>query len=274
MRQFILTLVLLIGLDQNMIAQKHRKKNIPYISEEASHFSSERHRLDVFYPRKTITKKNVFVFIHGGNWRSGSKNTYWPLGRILSKKGFVTVIINYRLAPEFQYDEMVNDCQDAVRWIKENIEKYGGDPDKITLAGHSAGGHLAAMVALKGEPSVKKVILNDAFGLDMAEYLKTYKERSYYSVFTTNREQWKAGSPIYYVENGPRVPFLIFRGERTHREIYERSLIFYNKVKANGNPATFYTIKRKKHVPMVTQLIFPWSKMYDKMTKFILTDHE
>src|SRR5688572_718057 len=124
------------------------KKNIPYISEESREFHSDKHLHDVFYPEITNQKKSVLVFIHGGSWYNGNKNIYSKLGINFSEKNVICCVINYRLAPAVNFEKMAEDCAAAVKWITENIAVYNGDPDKIYVCGHSAGGHLAALIAL------------------------------------------------------------------------------------------------------------------------------
>ncbi len=90
------------------------------------------------------------VVIHGGGWMGGSK---WQLGRYaaaLAKRGINAFAINYRLAPKYKHPAQVEDCRGAVRWVRENSRKYGGDPKRIGALGYSAGAHLAAMLAVTG----------------------------------------------------------------------------------------------------------------------------
>ena len=100
-------------------------------------------KLNVFIPRKSNVKQAaVLIFIHGGNWNSGRKGTYDLLGRNFASKGVVTVIPDYTLSPSANYDVMTNQIAQVITWVKENIDKYGGDPNQIFVSGHSAGGHL------------------------------------------------------------------------------------------------------------------------------------
>src|SRR6476620_9986266 len=70
--------------------------------------------LDVYYPKDKSNPKDVLVFIHGGSWNSGKKETYWWLGRNLASKDVVTIIINYGLSPVYQYEKMAADCAKAL----------------------------------------------------------------------------------------------------------------------------------------------------------------
>lgn len=104
-------------------------------------------RLDVASPA-TGDGYPVLVFIHGGGWDSYQKELFAPAAEKLTAKGIVTVIPDYTLYPEAGYAQMTREMAAAVAWTLENIERYGGDPARVVVAGHSAGGHLAGLVAL------------------------------------------------------------------------------------------------------------------------------
>lgn len=111
--------------------------------------SDERQVLDVFRPEGPANCPVVF-FVHGGAWMFGDKNLfglYRAVGRNLASQGCVAVLINYRLTPTVKHPEHLNDVARAFAWTRSNIAKHGGDPNCIFLAGHSAGGHLVALLA-------------------------------------------------------------------------------------------------------------------------------
>ena len=106
------------------------------------------HKLDLYLP-KTKNAFPVLIYIHGGGWSEGDKQDHHALPCVaLTDDGFGFVSINYRLTPHVMPPKNIEDCAKAVAWVIANISKYGGNPDQLFLAGHSAGGHLAAMVAL------------------------------------------------------------------------------------------------------------------------------
>lgn len=111
-----------------------------------------RQRLDVWTPRRTPAGAPlpVVVFFYGGAWVKGARGDYGFAGRAYAGKGFVAVVPDYRLVPTVRYPAFVQDGALAVRWTRDNIARFGGDPRRITLAGHSAGAYNAAMLALDG----------------------------------------------------------------------------------------------------------------------------
>lgn len=94
----------------------------------------------------------VILYIHGGAWTKGAghKGNNVPMPLMLAQQGWIAVSINYRLFPDNVFPTFIIDCKRALRWVKENIESYGGDPNFIVVSGGSAGGHLASLLALSG----------------------------------------------------------------------------------------------------------------------------
>ena len=109
---------------------------------------SEGEKLDIFPGTTTDFSKAapVLIFIHGGYWRSLDKADHSFLAPAFTQQGSCVVIPNYSLCPAVTVSDIVLQLVNAVVWVYKNIEKFGGDPQRITLAGHSAGGHLVAML--------------------------------------------------------------------------------------------------------------------------------
>ncbi len=99
---------------------------------------------------RNATAKNapVLIFYYGGGWVKGSADDYGWAARAYASKGFVVVVPDYRKVPQVRFPAFVQDAADAVKWTEDNIAKYGGDPKRIAIAGHSAGAHSVAMLAL------------------------------------------------------------------------------------------------------------------------------
>ncbi len=113
------------------------------------HDAHQRQRLDVFSPQG-VENAPVVLFVHGGAWMMGDKNLfgfYRGVGRFLAEHGLVAVLINYRLSPAVQHPEHIKDVARAFAWTRRHIRDYGGDPDRLILCGHSAGGHLVSLLA-------------------------------------------------------------------------------------------------------------------------------
>lgn len=100
--------------------------------------------LDLYRPKSSEEALPLMVFIHGGGWRSGSKDGC-P-ARYLAQHGYAVASINYRLTREATFPAAIEDCRAAIRFLRANSEKYRLQPDRVAVSGGSAGGHLAALV--------------------------------------------------------------------------------------------------------------------------------
>ncbi len=110
--------------------------------------AGRRHRLDVYRPKAPVTGAPVLLQVHGGAWIIGNKRQQaLPLMHHLSAHGWVCVAPNYRLSPRATFPDHLVDVKLALRWIREHVAEYGGDPDFVVITGGSAGGHLAALAA-------------------------------------------------------------------------------------------------------------------------------
>lgn len=108
-----------------------------------------RHRLDLYAPRRTGTKLSpLLVFFYGGGWNSGTRSLYGWVGRAFAARGLGTAIPDYRLVPEAHFPEFLEDAALAVAEARKAAPKVAADPDRILLAGQSAGAYLAIMLAL------------------------------------------------------------------------------------------------------------------------------
>jgi arylformamidase len=106
---------------------------------------SERRLLDVYAPTAG-SNRPVVVWVHGGGWMRGSKEEVDHKPAAFVEKGFVFVPVNYRFVPDVTMDTIVRDVAKSAGWVHANIARYGGDPNRIFLMGHSAGAQLAALL--------------------------------------------------------------------------------------------------------------------------------
>ncbi|MEB3186738.1 MAG: alpha/beta hydrolase, partial [bacterium] len=141
-------------------------------------------KLDVYGSRVTSMRRPVVVYVHGGGWRMGDKaHQMVDKPAYFNAQGYVFVSINYRLADPAlpvgkrpMHPDQVRDVASSLGWVRSNIARYGGDPSRIALIGHSAGAHLAALVASNPRflnelrfpfSSLKGVIANDTASYDL-----------------------------------------------------------------------------------------------------------
>jgi acetyl esterase/lipase len=270
---FVLCLVTWQGCTFRSI---RRDKGLVYQKGEGRWGAQE---LNVFRPRRVKEPVPVFVFIHGGDWNSGTKKLYNFLGSRMARKGIMTVVIDYPLSPYAGYRGMARASARATAWVKENASRYGGDSSQIYVGGHSAGGHLAALIGLDNSyfdslgmaNPIKGIVLIDAAGLDMAGYLAAggLKDASHYrALFGSTAQVWEEASPIFHLKS--RIPpMLIFMGGRTYPSIARSNKKFIDSLTARKVNYRYVFQPRKKHIPMITQFLYSFSPRYTDITRFI-----
>ncbi|KAF4320116.1 hypothetical protein BBO99_00002451 [Phytophthora kernoviae] len=124
----------------------YKWQDVAYVSEPHA-----LQKLDIAIPRKIPPRAKLptCVFVHGGSWQRGDKNGGLNSGideAFVSAGGCLGVSVNYRLSPEVQHPEHVKDVAAAITWVHHNVAKFGGDPTKLVLVGHSAGAHLVMQI--------------------------------------------------------------------------------------------------------------------------------
>jgi acetyl esterase/lipase len=121
------------------LSRVERRPDLPYGTDR-------RQTLDVYAPRMAVDRP-VVIFWYGGSWIQGNKDEYRFVGTALANQGFVAVLPDYRLYPQVTFPAFDEDGARAVAWVEQHIREFGGDPNRIVLMGHSAGGHTAAFLA-------------------------------------------------------------------------------------------------------------------------------
>jgi acetyl esterase/lipase len=126
----------------NSFGAFHRTRDLNYGTDA-------RQQLDVYVPKAAGTHP-IVVFFYGGSWTMGRKAQYAFMGAALASRGYVTVIPDYRLYPQVRFPAFVDDGAQSVAWVYQHARELNADPARIVLMGHSAGAHMAAMLALDG----------------------------------------------------------------------------------------------------------------------------
>lgn len=189
-----------------------KKQNLSYNS--AKDADPVRHKLDLYLP-KGAKDFPVMMFVHGGKWKSGNKELYAPLGETFAKQGVGTAVINYRLTDSsgtIKHPDHIKDVAKAFAWLKENCGTYGGGKEKLFVSGHSAGGHLVALLATDEEYlRAERCKVSDIRGVVAVSGVYTIVPLMLDDVFGKDPEVCKAASPINHI-TGKHPPFLIAYG--------------------------------------------------------------
>lgn len=173
--------------------------------------ADERQKLDLYLPKDTKDYPLV-VFLHGGGFSKGDRKDAAQFGETLAKKGIGVAAVGYRLFPEAKHPQQIQDAAKAFAWLKSNAEKRGWRADAVFVAGHSAGGHLAALLGTDAEYlRAEKLALSDIRGvISLSGAYEVPEARK--DVFGDEAAR-KAASPLTHVKAGVP-PFLLVYAEK------------------------------------------------------------
>ncbi|MDJ0957135.1 MAG: alpha/beta hydrolase [Arenicellales bacterium] len=121
-----------------------RVRQASKVREDIAYGTGEREKLDIFPARRPDSP--VIVFIHGGYWQLLDKSRFSFIAPPLIEKGLTVIVLNYPLCPAVKLKDIVQSLRWAMVFLYRNLRKYNGDPERINIVGHSAGGHLVAML--------------------------------------------------------------------------------------------------------------------------------
>ncbi len=229
--------------------------------------NGERLKLDVYEPRDSQGElKPILVHIHGGGWRSGDKIGALKFAPQVTNAGYILVAINYRFTDTAKFPAQIYDCKSAIRWIRKNAQKFGGDPNRIGVFGPSAGGHLSALLGtsigvseLEGDIGVTGVSSDvqavvDFFGPTdftvIGEKLKTRRNGPVSELLGDKpsrvRKVAEMASPVTFVDSSDP-PFLIIHGTDDPLLPIDQSRRLYQKLKDARVEAELIEVKGGKH---------------------------
>jgi acetyl esterase/lipase len=233
---------------------KHEVKevrNVAYFEGEGA--DAVRHKLDLYLP-KGAKDFPVLFFVHGGAWRSGSKELYGPLGRLFARNGVGTVIINYRLSPKVKHPAHIEDVARAFAWTHRNIGKHGGRADRIFVCGHSAGGHLVALLSTdESHFKAHNLSVKDVRAMIPLSGVYTILPIGLDKAFGTDAAVRRAASPLTHVK-GEHPPALIIYADKDYPFLDRMAEQFCGKLKNCKCEARSLKVEGRTHISIIVQL--------------------
>ena len=219
--------------------------------------------LDVYRPQsQTREPKPVLLHIHGGGWHVGTHNQGIPLMRHLAAQGWVCIAPTYRLSPQVQIPEAFADVEQALKWLVQHQRRLGIDPERIVVSGGSAGGHLAALLALK-----LSRVENRIPGVSVLGCLSFYGMYDLHGCFDedapspprakllssalggtpdSHPERYEAMSPLQQAHSGAP-PFLLVQGTKDSLIPMEDAQTFQLRLRESGVSATLLQLPEVEH---------------------------
>lgn len=241
MRKFYLLLFcqfLIISIfAQNQDKQTYRTlKDVPYRTSGDS-YALERCKLDIYYPENSKDFATV-VWFHGGGLSGGSK--FIP--EELKNCGLAVVAVNYRLLPKCEFTTCIDDAAASVAWVFNEIEKYGGNAQKIFVSGHSAGGYLTNMIGLDKKWLKPYMIDPDSIAglIPFSGHAISHFAYRASKGMKETQPSIDEYAPLYYVRpDAP--PLIIISGDRELEMLgrYEENAYFWRMMKVAGHKETY-----------------------------------
>ncbi len=212
-------------------------------------------RRGLFKPGRKVP---VLLYVHGGGWIKGTREKVYSLPAFATKRNWMLVSVDYRPVPKTNIDGQVSDVVRSINWVRANIKRYGGNPKKIAIMGHSAGSHLVAMVGVKKlGGNLRGIIPNDVQAYDMVAYggMRGSLPRVYQAAFGSNPENWIKWSPITYVKksNG-YAPFLIMYSGSNYQRRKKLANGFGRALRKQGTRVTMFDGKQYNHGSIIRKI--------------------
>ncbi len=225
----------------------------------------------------------ILVWIHGGGWESYSKEANIGLARYITNRGYVVFNVDYRMSPEVVMKTIIEDAMGAVIWAKDHAAQYNGDPGRIAVAGHSAGGHLAAMVATAAgdpffsptytSPTGHDCSVNAAIPVSgVFDFVARAKsdDDSWVHVFgasiADNPLLFEKGSPVSFVRKDLPPQLVVYAEEEYLREASEEWIYRLEQVGASHES---YMQPGRKHLWPTWHWQDDAQQTYDMMVQFL-----
>ncbi len=200
---------------------------------------------------KLPSRLPVIVYVHGGGWIKGDRAKVHKIPEWATAKGYLLVSIDYRPVPRTNIDGQARDVVKGINWVRNNITRYGGDPKRIVIMGHSAGSHLVSYVAArKLAGKITGVIANDVQAYDMVAYgsMRGSLPRVYAAAFGADPTNWVRWSPVTYVRKSSGFPpFLILHSGSNGDRRRALSRGFGSELRRRGARVTVFDGRRYNH---------------------------
>lgn len=278
-RWLVVTLLGFVSLSAMAQPQQQRRlpegivthRNLVYATLE----DGQQLMLDLYLPEKMTGDEPLVVWIHGGGWRNGSKQSVNAAMIRLVPQGYAVASLDYRLGGLLKHPDHINDCNAAIRWLKVHAKAYGYSVAKVGVAGSSAGGHLALLVGVASDvPELQGKVgehldvssrvdaIVDFYG--PTDIMALGKAKRGGQELTVDEAFSKSASPVSYLDaNDP--PVLIFQGDADRTVVPEQSVTLDEMYRKLGLESTLHMFKDAGHGGRE----FAQPLVYEQITAFL-----
>jgi acetyl esterase/lipase len=243
------------------------------VHRDIAYGADPRQKLDIYVPDGLTAPAPVLLFFYGGSWESGNRGDYLAFGQAFASKGIVTVVADYRLYPKVRWPAFVEDAAGALALVHRDIGRYGGDPSRVFVSGHSAGAYNAVMLA--SDPRYLKAVEGDfswirgVIGIAGPYDFLPLKEDDLIDIFhgPNNRDIL----PIVHVD-GPRPPMLLIHGTADTTVGPQNTSTMARVLQSHGSAAQTIFYKDVGHIGIILSLLPGFrgkTPLREDMAKFI-----
>ena len=247
----------------------HTQQKLPVI-KDISYGNLQRERLDI-YPSLQPQSKTL-IFLHGGYWQMLDKSMFHFIANGFHSYSVATVLLTYPLAPELSIDQIVLSCRKAIKWLYSNISAFNGDPHQIYIVGHSAGGHLAAMLMATDwelfDPGLSANVLKGICAVSGLFNLVPIHLSYINRVLKMDMETAKSNSPVR-LEPSNSCPLIVAVGEAESAEFNDQSKEFYTCWKNKGIDNQLLQMPRQNHYSIAETIVDPQSSLHQALRQLM-----
>jgi arylformamidase len=247
------------------LLSRQTEQNLP-VTKDIAYGDLQRERLDI-YPSLQAQSKTL-VFIHGGYWQMLDKSMFHFIANGFHSYGVTTVLLTYPLAPAVSIDQIVLSCRKAIKWLHENASAFNADPNEMYVAGHSAGGHLAAMLMATDwrlfDPGLPGNMLKGVCAVSGLFNLVPIHLSYINKVLKMDMESAKCNSPVR-LQPSTSCPLIIAVGEGETTEFKEQSKELYTWWKSKTIDSQLLQLPGQNHYSIAEAIADPQSSLHQEV---------
>lgn len=221
-------------------------------------------KLDIYQPRGKV--KGTVIFFYGGCWgacTTYTRESYRFVAQALTARGYLVVIPDYRRYPEVLFPQIMEDSAAVVAWVSRNIARFGGTAEQLFLMGHSAGGHIAAMLTVNERYLGVELHQNILGFIGLAAPYDFIFDKPYMSALFADMD-YPESQPSHFVD-GSEPPLLLLYGNQD-KKVYMRNIVNMTEiVQQKGGVVEPHVYNGVGHATILAALSIPYRSRYDVM---------
>jgi arylformamidase len=251
------------------LLSRYTEQKLPVI-KDVPYGNLKRERLDI-YPSLQPQSKTL-IFIHGGYWQMLDKSLFHFIASGFHPYGVTTVLLTYPLAPEVPIDQIVFSCRKAIKWLYANVSAFNADPHQMYVAGHSAGGHLAAMLMATDwkvfDPDLPVNLLKGICAVSGLFNLVPIHLSYVNKVLKMDMEIAKCNSPVR-LEPLTTCPLILAVGEAETTEFNDQSNELYTCWKNKKPDIQLLQLPGQNHYSIAEAMVDPQSSLHEALRQLM-----